>query len=95
MSDSLWPHGLSVEFSRQECWHGLPFPSPGDLPNPGIEPRSPALQADSFPSEHTAYHKVIKHKVFEIVTHNKPFKQIVLVLQSGVHVRGQRHAEKI
>jgi len=31
-------------FSRQECWSGLPFPSPGDLPNPGIEPRSPALQ---------------------------------------------------
>ena len=38
-------------FSRQECWSGLPFPSPGDLPNPGIEPRSPALQADTLPSE--------------------------------------------
>ena len=34
----------------QEYWSGLPFPSPGDLPNPGIKPRSPALQADSFPS---------------------------------------------
>ena len=34
---------LSMEFSRQECWSGLPFPSPGDLPNPGIEPRSPVL----------------------------------------------------
>ena len=33
-------------FSRQEYWSGLPFPSPGDLPDPGIEPRSPALQAD-------------------------------------------------
>ena len=41
----------SVEFSRQEYWSGLPFPSPGDLPNPGIEPRSPALQADTLPSE--------------------------------------------
>ena len=41
----------SVGFSRQECWSGLPFPSPGDLPNPGIEPRSPALQADALPSE--------------------------------------------
>ena len=41
----------SVEFSRQEYWSGLPFPSPGDLPNPGIKPRSPALQADSLPSE--------------------------------------------
>ena len=38
-------------FSRQEYWSGLPFPSPGDLPNPGIEPRSPALQADALPSE--------------------------------------------
>ena len=42
---------LSVECSRQECWRGLPFPSPGDLPHPGIEPASPALQADSLPSE--------------------------------------------
>ena len=41
----------SVEFSRQEYWSGLPFPSPGDLPNPGIEPRSPALHADALPSE--------------------------------------------
>ena len=42
---------LSMEFSRQEYWSGLPFPSPGDLPNPGIEPRSPALQAVSLPSK--------------------------------------------
>ena len=42
---------LSMEFSRQEYRSGLPFPSPGDLPNPGIEPRSPALQADSLLSE--------------------------------------------
>ena len=40
-----------MEFSRQEYWNGLPFPSPGDLPNPGIEPRSPTLQADSLQSE--------------------------------------------
>ena len=39
---------LSVGFSRQEYWSGLPFPSPGDLPNPGIEPRSPALYTDAF-----------------------------------------------
>ena len=38
---------LSVGFSRQGYWSGLPFPSPGDLANPGIEPRSPALQADA------------------------------------------------
>ena len=41
---------LSMGSSRQEYWSGLPFPSPGDLPNPGIEPRSPALQADALPS---------------------------------------------
>ena len=40
-----------MEFSRQEYWSGLPFPSPGDLPDPGIKPKSPALQADSLPSE--------------------------------------------
>ena len=39
---------LSMGFSRQEYWSGLSFPSPGDLPNPGIEPGSPALQADSW-----------------------------------------------
>ena len=41
-----------MEFSRQEYLTGLLFPSPGDLPNPGTEPRSPALQADTLPSEH-------------------------------------------
>ena len=41
----------SMGFSRQEYWSGLPFPSPGDLPDPGIEPRSPALYADALPSE--------------------------------------------
>ena len=40
-----------MEFSRQEYWSGLPFPSPGDLPNPGIETGSPALQADTLPTE--------------------------------------------
>ena len=55
---SLWTVAhqapLSKEFSRQEYWSGLPFPSPGDLPNPGIKPVtlvSPALQAYSLPSE--------------------------------------------
>ena len=41
----------SMGFSRQEYWSGLPFPSPGDLPNLGIEPRSPALQADVLTSQ--------------------------------------------
>ena len=58
MSDSLQPHRLWPArlfcpwgFSRQEYWSGLPCPPPGDLPNPGIKPRSPALQVDSLPSE--------------------------------------------
>ena len=57
MSDSLIPWivacqaSLSMGFPRQEYWSGLPFASPGDLPNAGIKPRSPALWADSLPSE--------------------------------------------
>ena len=58
VSDSLWPHGLQPArllcpwgFSRQEYCSGLPCSSPGDLANPGIKPRSPALQTDSLPSE--------------------------------------------
>ena len=57
ISDSVTPWTvahqapLSIEFSRQEYWSGLPFPFPRDLPNPGIEPGSPALQADSLPTE--------------------------------------------
>ena len=43
--------GFSMGFSRQEYWGRLPFPSPGDLPNPGTEPRSPALRADALTSE--------------------------------------------
>ena len=46
---------LSMGFCRQEYWSGLPFPSPGELPNPGIEPRSPVLQADALPSEPPDY----------------------------------------
>ena len=47
---------LSMEFSRQEYWSRLPFPSPGDLPDPGIEPGSPTLQADALPSEPPGKH---------------------------------------
>ena len=61
MSDSVTPctvahqGPLSMKFSRQEYWSELPFPSPGYLPDPGIEPRSPALQVDSLPSEPPGY----------------------------------------
>ena len=51
VSDSLQRYSLSMEFSRQEYWNGLSFPSPGDLPHPEIEPGCPAPQADSLLSE--------------------------------------------
>ena len=47
----VYQASLSMGFSKQEYWSGLSFPSPGDLPNPGIEPGSPALQADALSSE--------------------------------------------
>ena len=51
---------LSLGFSRQEYWSGLPFPSPGDLPTPGIEPRSPALQADSLLTKLVVFYRLNK-----------------------------------
>ena len=48
---------LSMGFSRQEYWSGVPFPSPGDLPNPGITLGSPALEADTLTSEPPGSHK--------------------------------------
>ena len=47
----VYQASLSMGFSKQEYWSGLPFPSPGDLPDPAIKPRSPALQADALLSE--------------------------------------------
>ena len=66
MSDSVTPWTvahqahLSMEFSRQEYWSGLACPPPGDLPNLGIEPKSPALQADSLPFEPPGKHIIGK-----------------------------------
>jgi len=54
---------LSMEFSRQEYWRGLPFPSPGNLPNPGIKLESPALQADSLLTELWGKFREIRCKV--------------------------------
>ena len=53
----------TMEFSRQEYWSGLPFPSPGDLPDPGIKSRSPALQADSLPSEPPGKTQVLAEEI--------------------------------
>ena len=57
---------LSIEFSRKEYWRGLPLPSPGNLPHPGIEPRSPALQVDALPSEPPGKSKVEWTEVAQI-----------------------------
>ena len=64
---------LSMGVFRQEYWSGLPFPSPEDLPNPGIEPRSPALQADSLPFEPQGSPLILdKHNLFSIKQIQRP-----------------------
>ena len=64
---TLWTVGHqappSMGFSRQEYWSGLPFPSPGDFPDPGIEPGSPALGADALSSEPSGIHVVVQQKL--------------------------------
>ena len=60
----------SMGFSRQVYWSGLPFPSPGDLPNPGIKPRSPAFQADALTSEPPGKlkeHEILIEYLFSII----------------------------
>ena len=61
----------SMGFSRQECWSGLPFPSPGDLPDPGIKPGSPALQADALLSEPTGKTSYFNVLCFNYLKNNK------------------------
>ena len=61
----------SMGFSRQEYWSGLPFPFPGDLPDPGIEPRSPALDADALTSEDSVnFQKILQTKQAPGVLHS-------------------------
>ena len=87
VSDSLWPHGYTVlEFSRPEYWSGEPFPSPGDLPNPGIKPRSPTLQADSWEEEKT---QTISDKEYRISWGYGPWVWPYLELKLGLD-RGSR-----
>ena len=57
---------LSMGFSRREYWSGLPFPSPGDLPDPGIKPRTPAIQADSLPTELPGDSQIYMYHIFFI-----------------------------
>ena len=74
-----WQSPLSMEFSRPEYWSGLPYPSPGDHPNPGIEPRSPALQADSLPTEPSGKPREKEYLVDLFI-----FKHIILLLLNKI-----------
>ena len=73
----------SMEFSRPEYWSGYPFPSPGDLPKPGIEPRSPTLQADSLPAEPPgkSCNELLIILIFQVKLH-KFEKQLCIVSMS-------------
>ena len=71
----------SMEFSRQEYWSGLPFPSPGDLPDPGIEPRSPASQANTLTSE-----PVLKPHV---ISSDRPMLQLCVAAQFYLESNGE------
>ena len=73
----------SLEFSRQEYWSGLPLPSPGDLPNPGIKPGSPALQADALPSDPPGkHHTRIWHHYWLFMLHIPSLWLIYFVTES-------------
>ena len=87
---------LSMGFSRQEYWSGLPFPSSGDLPDPGMEPASPARQADSLPLHHLGgssikcihvytfvYGHACKHKTYGLLS-----------LQTSGHIKKNDEKEK-
>ena len=73
----------SLGFSRQEYWSGLPFPSPGDLPNTGIKPGSPTLQADALPSEPPGKLDLAQPKVNNKNLKKKPRSFPLSTLDSG------------
>ena len=73
---------LSMGFSRQEYWSGLPFPSPGNLPDPGIKPGSPALQADSLPFEPSG--KTYTNTHTHIHTHTHTHTYIYICIYSAL-----------
>ena len=79
-----------MEFSRQEHWRGLPFPSPGDLPDPGIEPGSPALKADSFLAEPPRKPKFLLVMVNNLFYHIPVTWQVVKIrFQEILHPYGK------
>ena len=82
----------SMGFSRQEYWNGLPFPSPGDLPNPGIKPRSSALQTDALPSEPLGKPRILHNDGIKLsrLLHKRHYVSILLDLL--VHSLGRKPA---
>ena len=77
--DLAYQASPSMGFSRQEYWSGLPFPSPGNLPNPGIEPGSPALQTEALPCEPPGKPGVLKTCVLSLANNFKShfFNQLI------------------
>ena len=75
---------LSMGLSRQEYWRGLPFSSPGNLPDPGIKPRSPALQGDSLPSEPPGKPTVVNWKLFSLTLCNPMDYTVHGILQARI-----------
>ena len=73
----------SMGFPRREYWSGWPFPSPGDLPDPGIEPRSPALQADAFPSKPPGKPLLIDYNIDVYKQCRVSYKKVKLKKLSG------------
>ena len=69
-----------MEFSRQEYWSGLPFSSPGDLPDPGTALRAPALQADSLPTEPLGKPQTLKKKFTTVFKGSAPLLAVVPIL---------------
>ena len=101
-SNCLQPHRLvhlaplSMGFSKQGYWSGLPFPSPGDLPDPGMEPRSPALQVDSLPSEPAGKLTLDtkKNQIFQSLNSSMPGLTFFPFLSSSISLVVEAPAER-
>ena len=103
VSDSLQPHGLQPTrllcpsgFSRQEYWSGLPCPPPGDLPDPGTEPRSPVLQANSLPTEPPGKHalsiRILKLLIYMFKNmHLKKFQSVYFYMEKVLSFNTKRY----
>ena len=88
------PPGSSIHgFSRQEYWSGLPFPSPGDLPNPEIKPRSSTMQADSLPTELPGKPirpgNSVPRNIFQRIKNTRPHKKLYMNVHSSISHNSQ------